>query len=716
MDKYTGKKLDGRYEIHELIGVGGMANVYRGYDTIDDREVAIKILKDEFLDNADFIRRFKNESKSIAVLSHPNIVKVYDVSFGDVIQYIVMEYIDGITLKEYIALQGVIKWKEALHLTTQILRALQHAHEKGIVHRDIKPQNIMLLQDGTIKVTDFGIARNFNSATRTMTEQAIGSVHYIAPEQAKGGNTDGKTDIYSVGVMMYEMLTGTLPFVADNAVSVALMQLQSTPKLPCDINPDIPGGLQEITLHAMEKNPKQRYESAQAMLNDIDRFRLNPSIVFGYKIPRADEQTKYIETPQDKKQDKTSVQNNSALKNEDEYEDNDEKKPRSKGKSVALGILASFLICLVGFGTYFIVKPLFGSTADTDVPEFTGKTILEIKQDEKLNSQFNFEIDFQYDSSQKDGVVLSQKPEANSKKVKKGATIELTVNGKESEIVVPHLLNTTEEDAIKELESRNLVPEIVYIRSTDVNVDYVSSEFPNPGQKTTIGSTVYLFVSKGEVKEEVNIPDVTGKNFEEARSILEEKGLVVEYEYDEESYAEKDTVIRQNPLQGGKVKKGYIVKLVLSAGKKDTSSVDIDVQLPEQEKNSVSLQVVFDGDVFATTTVVPSELKTYSFTLTGSEKDSNVKVYLNGQLYQEYTIDFQNQSVSQKYYEYKVVTETESTTIEEATSEEFTEGTEEETSEITDTTVIETYPEETETYYEIEETEESVPDESEVVL
>ncbi len=691
MDKYTGKKLDGRYEIHELIGVGGMANVYRCYDTIDDREVAIKILKEEFLDNADFIRRFKNESKSIAVLSHPNIVKVYDVSFGDVIQYIVMEYIDGITLKEYIALQGVIKWKEALHLTTQILRALQHAHEKGIVHRDIKPQNIMLLQDGTIKVTDFGIARNFNSATRTMTEQAIGSVHYIAPEQAKGGNTDGKTDIYSVGVMMYEMLTGTLPFVADNAVSVALMQLQSTPKLPCVINPDIPGGLQEITLHAMEKNPKQRYESAQAMLNDIERFRLNPGIVFGYKLPRGDEQTKYIDSPQEKKQEpKRNIERETKdySSYEQEYADSDEKKPNSKGKSIVLGIVASFLICLVGFGAYFIIDALTGSTADIEVPQFTGMTILQIKQDDNLNNKFNFDIDFQYDSSKKEGVVLSQKPEADSKKVKQGATIELTVNGKNSEIVVPHLLNTTEEDAIKQLESRNFVPEIVYIRSTNVNADYVSSEFPNPGQKATIGSTVYLYVSKGAVKEQVKIPDVTGKNIEEAREILEGKGLAVEYEYDEESYVEKDTVIRQNPLQGGKVKKGYTVKLVISAGKKDTSSVDIDVQLPEQETNSVSLQVVFDGDVFATTSVVPSELKVYSFTLTGSEKDSNVKVYLNGQLYQEYTIDFQNQTVSKKYYDYKIVTATESTT--EVSSTEETTETVSETTEVPTVTESET--------------------------
>lgn len=672
IDKYTGKKLDGRYEIHELIGVGGMANVYRCYDTIDDREVAIKILKEEFLDNADFIRRFKNESKSIAVLSHPNIVKVYDVSFGDMIQYIVMEYIDGVTLKEYIAQQGIVKWREALHLTTQILRALQHAHEKGIVHRDIKPQNIMLLQDGTIKVTDFGIARNFNSATRTMTEQAIGSVHYIAPEQAKGGNTDGKTDIYSVGVMMYEMLTGKLPFVADNAVSVAIMQLQSTPKLPREINPNIPTGLEEITLHAMQKDPRARYESAQAMLNDIDRFRLNPGIVFGYSMPVS--QDTRVDLAEKKNSAKKEIKKREEVKkypstNEEQLDfDNEdgEKKEKTKAQCIIRGIVASLIICIVGFGAYFLVNAFTGSTTDTDVPNYVGKTILEVKQDDNKN-QFYFDLDFEYDSTKKDGVILSQNPAPNSKKIKKGSTIELTVNGKESDVVVPHLINTTEEDAIKMLENKSLLPEIVYINSDDVNVDYVSSEFPNPGEKTTIGSTVYVYVSKGPAQKFVNIPDVTGKSIDEASEILKKKGLDVQYEYDENSSEKKDTVIRQNPLQGGKVKEGYTVKLVLSAGKMDTQSIEIDVQLPAEETNSVSLQIVFDGDVFATTNVVPSELKVYSFTLTGSSSDSNVKVYLNGQLYQEYFIDFQNKTADKKYYDYKVATTTEETTAKSTT-------------------------------------------------
>ena len=270
MENYVGKRLDGRYEVQEIIGVGGMAVVYKAYDSIDDRVVAVKILKDEFLANEEFRRRFKNESKAIAVLSHPNIVKVFDVSYGDRLQYIVMEYIEGITLKEYIEQVKTVSWKESIHFITQILRALQHAHDKGIVHRDIKPQNIMLVQNGNIKVTDFGIARFSRSETRTMSDNAIGSVHYISPEQARGDITDDKADIYSVGVVLYEMLTGQVPFQSDTSVSVAIMQLQAEPRRPTDINNSIPSGLEQITMRAMQKKVEDRYQSAAEMLLDIE--------------------------------------------------------------------------------------------------------------------------------------------------------------------------------------------------------------------------------------------------------------------------------------------------------------------------------------------------------------------------------------------------------------------------------------------------------------
>ena len=300
MDKYIGKRLGGRYDIKELIGVGGMANVYKATDIIEDKIVAVKILKDEYLSNDEFLRRFRNESKAIAVLSHPNIVKIFDVSLGDGIQYIVMEYVDGLTLKEYIEQQHVLRWKEAVHFTVQILRALQHAHDKGIVHRDIKPQNIMLLQDGTIKVMDFGIARFARDDGRTVTDKAIGSVHYISPEQARGDVTDEKSDIYSVGVMLFEMLTGKLPFDADSAVSIALMQMQAIPKMPRQLNETIPEGLEEITVRAMQKDPSQRYQSAAEMLRDIDEFKRNPSILFEYKYFSDEEKTKYFDAVENK--------------------------------------------------------------------------------------------------------------------------------------------------------------------------------------------------------------------------------------------------------------------------------------------------------------------------------------------------------------------------------------------------------------------------------
>ena len=298
MDNYVGKRLDGRYELQEVIGVGGMAVVYKAYDNIDDRTVAVKILKDEFLASEEFRRRFKNESKAIAVLSHPNIVKVYDVSYGDKLQYIVMEYVEGITLKEYIEQQGVISWKETVHFTTQILRALQHAHDKGIVHRDIKPQNIMVLRDGSVKVADFGIACLANSAN-TLTQEALGSVHYMSPEQARGDRTDARSDIYSAGVVLYEMLTGRLPFEGDSAVSVAFQQLSSVPLSPREINPEVPEALELICMKAMASELEKRYASADEMLADLEDFRKNPEVDLVFTIEdlhreTVDEPTQYI--------------------------------------------------------------------------------------------------------------------------------------------------------------------------------------------------------------------------------------------------------------------------------------------------------------------------------------------------------------------------------------------------------------------------------------
>ena len=648
MDKYLGKRLDGRYEIHELIGIGGMANVYRCTDTLDDREVAIKILKDEYLNNEEFIRRFKNESKAIAMLSHPNIVKVYDVSFGDMIQYIVMEYIDGITLKEYIDRQGIIEWKDVLHLTTQVLKALQHAHECGIVHRDIKPQNIMLLQDGTIKVTDFGIARFSDKATRTMTDQAIGSVHYIAPEQARGDVTDGKSDIYSVGVMLYEMLTGRLPFDGDSAVSVALMQLQSTPKRPREVNPGIPVGLEQITMRAMQKQPSDRYTSAAEMLSDIERFRLNPSIVFSYGSSFVDRQpTKYVSDVKKMPEQES-----------DDFEDNYVKEHSGFFYAVK-GILIAAVPVFLLFIILAVVNGISSSQLkDVVVPDYVGKTLVEVKEQNPDN--FQFEINSKFDETQSLGVVLSQEPEADgSMKIKSGSTIVLTVNGTDTEVTVPFFTsNYKEENVTNALKDRSLIPEVVLVEDTKISKGYFIGTYPAAGAKATIGSTVYVYISNGPRSETVEIPETIGLNLYEAQTMLTELGLTVETVYDDESTEKRDTVLSSTPLQHGKVEKGTVVTLTVSSGVGDKSTVTINVDLPAGIEESIEMTVIVDGvvDYALSKTVIPAYGSTSTLNFEGSGTKS-VVIQLNGQLYREYTIDFSTGSVTTVTHEYVPATE-----------------------------------------------------------
>ncbi|MCQ2513748.1 MAG: Stk1 family PASTA domain-containing Ser/Thr kinase [Ruminococcus sp.] len=662
MDKYIGKRLDGRYEIHELIGVGGMAKVYRCNDTVDDREVAVKILKDEYLNNEEFIRRFKNESKAIAMLSHQNIVKVYDVSFGDMIQYIVMEYIDGITLKEYIDQQGVIDWKDTLHLVIQVLKALQHAHECGIVHRDIKPQNIMLLQDGTIKVTDFGIARFSDKATKTMTEQAIGSVHYIAPEQARGESTDGKSDIYSVGVMLYEMLSGKLPFDGESAVSVALMQLQSTPKLPREINPAIPLGLEQITMRAMEKNPDDRYTSAAEMLSDIERFRQNPSIVFDYGKSFVDNQpTKFVSSLKDKMTKpigkKEEKYEEPELETEEMVYEDDEIKQHKPAVYAIEGILiATFLVCAV-----FFVLALFrgcNSTQalDVDVPNYVGQTLVEIKENNPYN--FNFEIKSQYDESKQIGEIISQEPEGGSMKVKTGSTLTLTVNGTDTEVSVPFVENYSEENAVSDLKKQSLVPQVVYVENTKTPKGYAIDTFPKAGVKSTIGSTVYVFIASGERPELVTIPSVTGLQLSEAKNSLESLNLSVEIVYDDDSIEPKDTVLGMSPLQYGKVEEGTLVELRVSSGKGNVNTVSIYVDLPNTT-NTVDMKVIIDGvvDTEHSKQVVPAYNKTSTIQVKGSGTKT-VVVQLDGNIYKQYLVDFATSTVTPTgTFEYQGTTE-----------------------------------------------------------
>ncbi|MFQ7106273.1 MAG: Stk1 family PASTA domain-containing Ser/Thr kinase, partial [Neglectibacter timonensis] len=526
MDRFIGKRLDGRYEIHELIGVGGMAYVYRAYDRVEDRWVAIKILKEEFSNNSDFLRRFRNESKAIAVLSHPNIVRVFDVSFGDQIQYIVMEYIDGITLKQYIEQEGVIRWNEALHFTVQILMALEHAHEKGIIHRDVKPQNIMLLQDGTIKVADFGIARFLQSETQTMTDKAIGSVHYIAPEQARGDYITDKADIYSVGVMLYEMITGKLPFEADNAVSVALMQLQAKPVMPREVNPSIPRGLEQITMKAMEKNPVDRFQSAGEMLDDIEEFRRNPSMVFQYDLQTG-------AAHYDASRSMDAYDNSRFTPNyNDNYEYEEElvrSRKRAKGSMVVKGVLAAAVIVLLAVGAVYLLNTWKDSSKENDqivMPDFVRKIYAEeVAGNEEYTKNFTFKLKEGNNPDKQPGEILKQSPNSGMT-VKKGREVELTINGKIEKVDVPVLENYRQEDAIKLLSDVGLKYKIESVPSDDVEVGKVVKSDPQAGQSVDAGSEVKLFVSTGPAKKKITIPDnLKGELLFNVTAKLEDAGL-----------------------------------------------------------------------------------------------------------------------------------------------------------------------------------------------
>ncbi len=610
MDRFIGKRLDGRYEIHELLGVGGMAYVYRAYDNIENRWVAIKILKEELSDNVDFLRRFRNESKAIAVLSHPNIVKVYDVSFGDRIQYIVMEFIDGITLKEYIEQEGTVKWREALYFTAQVLRALQHAHERGVIHRDVKPQNIMLLEDGTIKVTDFGIARFSEAETQTMTGKAIGSVHYIAPEQARGGFVNDKADIYSVGVTLYEMLTGQLPFVADSAVSVAIMQMQEEATPPSRINPAIPKGLEEITMHAMEKNPAQRFPSAADMLEDVERFRRNPEIVFHYG---EDLDHAYA-------RNSDSIYNavrEQRVKPVQSYNDNyeyEEEYVRSRNGArismILTGILSAVLLVGVVLGGVFLWRLFQNSTQVIDdeilLPNFVGKIYETEIKDNPEYDDFEFEIVMGNMPSRPTGEVLRQSPEANMS-VKRGKTVSLTVNGELRTVILEDVSGDSQTEAYNRLMDLKLNPKIQPITDEETAVGYVVRTDPPAGSEVMTGSEVTIFVSSGPSNEMINVPPLIGDKLENASQVLSTVGLVVGgVEYDDNSDQDEGTILECDPAEGERIAKGSAVWLKVSSGKGAVKEFDYNIPLPVNVQQDLELKVYVNGELTETRTVNPS--------------------------------------------------------------------------------------------------------------
>lgn len=629
MDRNIGKILDGRYKIVELTGIGGMANVYKAIDMSDEKTVALKLLKEEYLTNSEFVKRFKNESKAISLLAHPNIVKVYDVCFDGDMHAIIMEYVDGITLKEYISAQGKLSWKEAVYFAIQILRALQHAHDKGIVHRDIKPHNIMLLKDGTIKVMDFGIARFARSETMTVSDKTIGSVHYISPEQARGGQVTDKADIYSLGVMMFEMLTGTLPFVADSPVSVALKQIQDIPKKPRDINPDIPLGLEQITLKAMQKDASRRYQSAAEMLKDLVEFKRNPNLTFGYKYSKIKENTRMFEPIDDKKL------------NEYYEEDYEEQVRKSPVLAILSGVGAGFVIAALFFvGYIFLVNNPFKPVEDIQVPYLIGSTYEEARSNPD-NSGLRLVIERAYNAEYGEGVIFAQEPSAGRTIKASNPVVKIKVSRGMEYSEVPDVVDLDIYVAIARIKDAGLT--YIEVPMTDDFVAENSVIKTSPPAKTKLpkGTSVTVYVSRGEEKKYTDVPDVVGLNINDAIKIIEDKNLVVGAVSRTSSDKPYNTVIAQDPTDSLQIMEGDIINLVISYDMTSLRKLVLPVELPNIDR-TLKIEALADGITMGAEYLNPvQDISTWKPTIEGSGVVS-VRIEIDDVLYKVIALDFDN--------------------------------------------------------------------------
>lgn len=551
-DKYIGKMLDDRYEILEVIGEGGMAIVYRALDHRLNRDVAVKIMRDEMVADEEFRRRFCTESHAVAMLSHPNIVAVYDVSHNDNVEYIVMELVDGITLKQYMERKGVVAWKEVVHFTKQISKALAHAHERGIIHRDIKPQNIMLLRDGTIKVGDFGIAALENEVYENNGE-AIGSIHYIAPEQARGECPDARSDIYSLGVMMYEMLTGGLPFTGNTLGEIAVQHMNAKPVPPHEKNPEIPLELERITLKAMSAELSERYQSANELLSDLEAFIHTPVTIDG-------ESADY-ENP-----DVKPVRSSTELSRE-RYRLRRRRSDVVSFMSGTFGLLV-LAVALFAFLWNFWLKDVFSPAERIALPNFEGSNYESIINNTELSSMYKFNVIYISDDSVEPGIVISQSPAAGRSMMvtPSGIEVDLTVNAGVSLTSVPDVLNTDYRDAMRNLRAAGFNVEIENAASDSYTKDYVIATSPVAGEQLSSGSTVYITVSAGPEIQYVSMPNLVGSTEDSAISRIESSNLSYGGSDRVVSDYEAGTVIDQSISSSESVAEHTKVYLTVSSG------------------------------------------------------------------------------------------------------------------------------------------------------
>ena len=628
MDQYIGKMLDDRYEILELIGSGGMANVYKARCHRLNRLVAIKILKSDLADNADFRRRFHDESQAVAQLSHANIVSVYDVSTNPDREYIVMELIDGITLKQYMERRGRMDWRESLHFITQIMRGLSHAHSRGIIHRDIKPQNIMVLRDGSVKVADFGIACLANQG-QTLTQEALGSVHYISPEQARGDRIDARSDIYSAGVVLYEMLTGRLPFEGDSAVSVAIQHLSSVPLAPRDIDPSIPEPLELICMKAMNSDPNKRYASADAMIEDLEKFRRDPSVDMDYirqelTAPAADtEPTMPLPTAQVASAVKKHT---GELRREREAE---EEPPRRDKKSIAIiaGIFAAAVLLVVLL--FKLILGDFGpagSNKSYPVPDIRGKTVEEAQEMEGVKDIFLIEVQGTRTTEEyQPGQIVEQDPTAGRTR-KSNLVIQVYVAAEPEKVPMKDLVGMEYRQARVLLTDMGLDLKITTetVSSDKYGADAVIETVPAADEPLVAGQTVILRVSTGP--ETVTVPTFTGQDIANAVQNAQDLGLTVgEITYDTFSFAPRGQVIEQSIEPTSEVPGGTKISFTVSGQKNSddaTAARVVEFTMPSDMEGMIKVEFEQDS-VTLDSQYINASMGTVTYTFTGKAGTSS---------------------------------------------------------------------------------------------
>ena len=615
MDQYIGKMLDNRYEILERIGTGGMAVVYKTRDHRLNRLVAVKILKPELAQDEDFRRRFNAESQAVAQLSHPNIVSVYDVSRGGDTEYIVMELIDGITLKQYMQKRGQLNWRESLHFITQILRGLSHAHSRGIIHRDIKPQNVMVLRDGSVKVADFGIACLENSA-QTLTQEALGSVHYISPEQARGERTDARSDIYSSGVVMYEMLTGRLPFEGDSAVSVAIQHLSSVPLAPRELNPEIPAQLELICMKAMTPDLNRRYTSADAMIADLEDFRKNPNISLDFTMmdlrpEEPAEPTQPIRTydrtlhpvPQKRERERPRERRR-------DYEDDYEPARRGGGVGVkVLVVVAILLAAALAVVLFRMVSDSIGQQAQVPetytVPLVVGYTVEQAQERADVKDIFTLkEMGSEFDDDAPVGTIIRQNPDEGSQRKGDNLVIEVWVSAGEDTGEMPDVVNKTVAQAnvilkdLKEKYNLEVVADEAEMEFNDeITQGFIIRSIPAEYEELKDGDTIRLIVSKGPDIKTVAVPPFIGQQIDVVLRSLKDTWHLTCTDADIESVeseAEPNSVIWQSIEPNTTVNEWDTIKFRISKGV-SIHEREITITLPQDGRTTVLVQV-YVGD------------------------------------------------------------------------------------------------------------------------